>query len=46
MYKDVDQPPLLQQQNEISTYPSIGDWLRKLWHIYMAQYYVTVCVAW
>lgn len=31
MNKDVDHPPLFQQQNEISTYPLIGDWLRKLW---------------
>lgn len=35
MYKDVDHPPRLQQQNEITTYPSIGEWLRKLWYTHM-----------
>lgn len=46
MYKDVHCPPLLQKQNEITTYPSTDNWLDKLWYIHMAQYYVTVCVVW
>lgn len=43
MYKDVHCPPLLQKQNEITTYPSTDNWLDKLWYIHMAQYYAILC---